>query len=289
MAPSREEHDPGYFQHLIESKPIDGTPADFRSDLAFATLPDEMVERMRPFGSEEVFPAGTILYTYRDRQTDMFVVLDGQIDASLQVVNGEPMLFGQLQKNEFTGEFNLLNCQGSVTESRTAKDSRLLRIHRKDLYRLMRAEGDIANLLVSAMIWRRIGIMGVPSAGVVLIGRPGDADMLLLRRFFVRNYYPHRTVEAGSDDLPAGIKGDCALPAVILLDGRVLPKPTIAELADELGITETLDPKEVYDVAVVGAGPSGLAAAVYAASEGLNTIVVEGIAPGGQAGTSSKI
>jgi thioredoxin reductase (NADPH) len=289
MEPSHEEQELGHFHHLLESRPIDGTPADFRRDLAFATLPDEMVERMRPFGREEVFPANTVLYTYRDRQTDMFVVLDGQIDASLRVVNGDPMLFSQLRKNEFTGEFNLLNCQGSVTESRTAKESRLLRINRKDLQRLMRAEGDIANLLVSAMIWRRIGIMGVPRAGVVLIGRPGDADTLLLRRFFVRNYYPHRTVEAGSDTLPAGIKGDCALPAVITLDGRVLPKPTIADLADELGITETLDPEVIYDVAVVGAGPSGLAAAVYAASEGLNTIVVEGIAPGGQAGTSSKI
>ena len=153
----------------------------------------------------------------------------------------------------------------------------------------MRAEGDIANIIVSACIWRRIGIMGDPSTGVVLRGFKGTSDLLNLRRFLVRNYYPHRTEEMPTSDESSNGIESMKMPQVELLDGRVLIQPAICDLADELGITEVPELHTIYDVAVVGAGPAGLAAAVYAASEGLSTIVIEGNAPGGQAGTSSKI
>jgi thioredoxin reductase (NADPH) len=153
----------------------------------------------------------------------------------------------------------------------------------------MRAEGDIANIVVSACIWRRIGMIGDPSTGVILRGCNGDPDLLSLHRFLVRNYYPHRIEELPTDDEPGKGLAGTNLPEVELLDGRVLVRPAICDLADELGITELPEAHTIYDVAVVGAGPAGLAAAVYAASEGLSTIVVEGNAPGGQAGTSSKI
>jgi thioredoxin reductase (NADPH) len=157
----------------------------------------------------------------------------------------------------------------------------------------MRAEGDIANLITSATIWRRIGIIGEETSGIVLMGHANDAETTEIQRFLVRNSYPHRIVEASAEEvsLPDDDLSDheSTLPAVILSDGRTLHRPTITQLADELGITELPDPEMIYDVTVVGAGPSGLAAAVYAASEGLCTIVIEGTAPGGQAGTSSKI
>jgi thioredoxin reductase (NADPH) len=125
------------------------------------------------------------------------------------------------------------------------------------------------------------------------MGHAGDAEMTELQRFLIRNSYPHRIVEAAVEEtalLDDGLSDhEPSLPAVVLSDGRTLYRPTIAELADELGITELPDPEMIYDVIVVGAGPAGLAAAVYAASEGLCTLVIEGTAPGGQAGTSSKI
>ncbi|HVO59940.1 MAG TPA: FAD-dependent oxidoreductase [Terriglobales bacterium] len=153
----------------------------------------------------------------------------------------------------------------------------------------MRAEGDIANLIIQACIWRRIRIVEAAVSGVVLKGYADDPQMLLLRRFLLRNIYPHRVVEIPEGSTSEAGRPPASYPVVQLPDGRVLVRPEISVLADELGITEIPDSNTIFDVAVVGAGPAGLAATVYAASEGLSTAVIEGIAPGGQAGTSSKI
>ena len=262
---------------------------EFRRDLAFPRLSDEMLQRLGSYGQEEAVPKDTCLYTYGDRDTDMFVILAGEIESRLLVEGGGSKCFRSLCAGEFTGELNLLNSQRTIAEARTASASRLLRISRVSLRALMRAEGDIANIIVSACIWRRIGMIGDLSTGVVLRGCEGNPDLLSLRRFLVRNYYPHRIEELPTkDELGMGTAA-AKMPEVELLDGRVLVRPAICDLADELGITELPEPHTIYDVAVVGAGPAGLAAAVYAASEGLSTIVIEGHAPGGQAGTSSKI
>jgi len=267
---------------------VQGVTAEFRRDLAFPTLSDEMVQRLQSYGREEMVPENTTLYMQGERDTDMFVVLEGGLDVLLPSLSGGLKVFARNRRNEFSGELSLLNSQRSVAEVRTTAESRLLRISRKELRLLMRAEGDIANIIVSAAIWRRIGINAEASSGIVLRGCAGDADLMRLQRFFVRNYYPHRIEEIDGND-PGNDQSAVELPAVVLPDGRTVVRPTIMALADELGITELPDLHTIYDVAVVGAGPGGLAAAVYAASEGLSTIVIEGIAPGGQAGTSSKI
>jgi thioredoxin reductase (NADPH) len=274
------------------SQPSGFNNPEFRPDLAFPQLTEEMVERLRAYGQEETFPANVPLFTHGERQVDMFVVLEGDIDIALQPADGVSKVIAHHHKYDFSGELNLLNSQGSLVEARTVSPSRLLRIPRLELQRLMRSEGDIANLITSATIWRRIGLLGEATGGVVLMGRAGDAETTQLQRFFIRNNYPHRVVEAPAEAAPSeDVLSDAepTLPAVALSDGRILHRPTITQLADELGITELPDPTMIYDVTVVGAGPSGLAAAVYAASEGLCTIVIEGTAPGGQAGTSSKI
>jgi thioredoxin reductase (NADPH) len=270
---------------------------DFRPDLAFPKLTDDMLTRLRPYGQEQTFAANVALFTHGERQVDMFVVLEGQVDISLPASDGEIKVIAHHGPMDFSGELNLLNSQGCLVDASTACESRLLRIPRDALQRLMRTEGDIANLITSATIWRRIGILGEEAGGITLMGHAGDVELTQLQRFLVRNSYPHRIVQAPAeeavtlDDLLSDREPDRepTLPAVLLSDGRTLHRPTITQLADELGITELPDPEMIYDVAVVGAGPSGLAAAVYAASEGLCTIVIEGTAPGGQAGTSSKI
>jgi len=266
---------------------------EFRADLAFPKLTDDMVERLRGYGREETFAAGVTLFGQGERQVDMYVVLDGEIEISIPTENGECKVIANHRTFDFTGELNLLNSQGSLVEARTVTETTVLRIPRGELQRLMRAQGDIANLITSATIWRRIGIIGDATGGVVVMGHADDAETMEVHRFLLRNSYPHRMVEVPAEETKPTddplAENESALPAVTLSDGRVLHRPTITELADELGITELPDPSIIYDVAVVGAGPSGLAAAVYAASEGLCTIVIEGTAPGGQAGTSSKI
>jgi thioredoxin reductase (NADPH) len=260
----------------------------FRSDLAFPRLDDDMLQRIVSYGHEETVAENTQLYTYGDRDTDMFVVLNGEIESRLLVEGGRSKCFRLLSAGEFSGELNLLNTQRTVALARTTQISRLLRVSRKHLQLLMRAEGDLANIIVSACIWRRIGMMRDPSTGIVLRGKSDDPDLTRLRRFLVRNYYPHRIEDLRPATADSRSTAKTA-PMVELLDGRLLVRPAICDLADELGITETPEADKLYDVAIVGAGPAGLAAAVYAASEGLSTIVVEANAPGGQAGTSSKI
>src|SRR5436189_394800 len=145
-----------------------------------------------------------------------------------------------------------------------------------------------------AFILRRVGLIRHVHGGVVVIGPAHTADTLRLIQFLSRNAYPHRLVDTEHD---AGGDGflDCFslaaadLPVVIAPGHRVLRNPSLAQMADDLGLTGAFDDAKVFDLAVVGAGPAGLAAAVYGASEGLQTIVVESLAPGGQAGTSSKI
>ena len=289
MSESREELTSAVQAVSPEPSTSSNSDVAFRHDLAFPRLSGEMLQRLRSYGQEESVPKDTCLYTYGDRDTDMIVILSGEIESRLLVKGGGFKVFRSLRGGEFSGELNLLNTQRSVAEARTKSTSRLLRISRKSLRLLMRAEGDIANIIVSACIWRRVSMIDDPSTGVVLRGWEGDPDLLSLRRFLVRNYYPHQVEELPTnDELGKGVAAT-KVPQVELLDGRVLVRPTLCDLADELGITELPEPHTIYDVSVVGAGPAGLAAAVYAASEGLSTIVIEGSAPGGQAGTSSKI
>jgi thioredoxin reductase (NADPH) len=272
-----------------ETRTLDWVGSDFRHDLAFPRLTEDMLQRIRPYGHEESFPANVTLFTHGDREVDMFVVLDGGVDSYIPDTHGGQRSFGRHRTSDFTGEFNLLTAQGAVVEARTVRESRLLRITRKRLQELMRAEGDVANLVVQAAIWRRIGIVKAASSGVVLIGHSDDAATTRLQRFLVRNSYPHRVIGPSLAAAELKLSSNTIFPAVVLADGRTICRPTISEIADELGITELPDSGTIHDVAVVGAGPAGLAAAVYAASEGLRTIVIESMAPGGQAGTSSKI
>lgn len=269
--------------------------AAFRPELAFPFLTEDMLERARGYGHEENVEADVTLWSRGERDVDLFIVLKGMVEVYDQIGDRRQAI-AVFREGQFSGELDLLSSRQTLVDGCTVTACILLRIERSSLQRMMRAEGDIANLIMQATIWRRLGILQRAEAGIVLVGSGIASDTIHLQRFLTRNNYPHRLLEPTAEQYASSepgsqetAAGTYLLPAIVFPDGRILHRPSVANLADELGMTEILDPHITYDLTVIGAGPSGLAAAVYGASEGLSTLVIEGIAPGGQAGTSSKI
>ncbi len=265
-----------------------------REAQTFPVLDADMSARVAAYGTAERVAQGTPLFERGDRSVDFFFVLDGSIEIFERVEHGRVSVLSTHGKGQFTGELDLFNDRMVLVSGRAGADSYVVRVKRADFRRLVSGEPDVAEILMRAFILRRVGLIMHNQGGVVLIGPGHAADTVRLQQFLTRNAYPHRLLDTEADPDAGGFL-DCfdlraeQLPVVISLNERVLRNPSTAELADDLGLMEHIDPERLHDVAVVGAGPSGLAAAVYAASEGLDTIVIEGVAPGGQAGTSSKI
>jgi len=280
-----------------ESEHVEGyDPTDpyNREAQTFPRLSREQLARLEPFGEVGDYPKGTEIFRRGERSVDFFVVLDGSVEIiDPGAPEGEDIIHVH-QSRGFTGELDLFNNREILVSGRTGRDSRLIRVPRANFHRLIQAEPDIGEIIMRAFILRRVALMRHSQGGVVLIGSMHNAEMMRLEQFLSRNGYPHRTFDTDADRDADGLLRSLSvqpdeLPVVVLPDRGFLRRPSNAEIADALGLTESIDPGRVYDLAVVGAGPAGLAAAVYGASEGLDTIVIEALAPGGQAGTSSKI
>ncbi|NII56534.1 FAD-dependent oxidoreductase [Luteibacter sp. SG786] len=265
-----------------------------RREQTFPQLNDEMAARLVKYGVEEMVPAGTVLFRRGDRRIDYFFVIEGCIEIYDLDKDGQPNVFVVHGPSQFTGEVDLFSERQALVNGRTGADSRLVRVDPTAFRKLVSGEPDIGEIIMRAFILRRVGLIQSGQGGVILVGSSHAADTIRLRSFLIRNGYPYRLLDTDVDEDAVHLL-DCLgvrpseCPVVVMPDRRVLRCPTTSQLADELGITILLDGDHVHDVAVIGAGPAGLAAAVYAASEGLDTLVLEALAPGGQAGTSSKI
>jgi thioredoxin reductase (NADPH) len=265
-----------------------------RREQTFPHLNEEMAARLVKYGVEEVVPEGTVLFRRGDRRIDYFFVIDGCIEVYDIGEDGHPNVFTVHGPNQFTGEVDLFSERQIMVNGRTGSDTRLVRVDPSSFRKLVSGEPDIGEIIMRAFILRRVGLIQSGQGGVTLAGSAHAADTVRLRSFLIRNGYPYRLLDTDIDEDARHLIDGFGLhpsecPVVIMPDRRVMRCPTTSELADELGITIVLDSDHVHDVAVIGAGPAGLAAAVYAASEGLDTLVLEALAPGGQAGTSSKI
>jgi thioredoxin reductase (NADPH) len=265
-----------------------------RAAQTFPQLSHEMKSRVAAFGTKEDLDEGTYVFRRGDRGVDFFVILEGSIEI-LSVGNEcEAIVIHTHGPRQFTGELDLFNDRQILVSGRAGPGTKVIRIKRPDFRRMVTAEPDIAEIIMRAFILRRVGLIRYQQGGITVVGSGHSGDTLRIERFLMRNGYPHRLLDTDRDEAAQGFL-DCfelssaELPVVVTADHDVFRNPNNADLADALGLTETLDPDVTYDLAVVGAGPAGLAAAVYGASEGLSTLVIESMAPGGQAGTSSKI
>ena len=275
-------------------KPVDPTDPYIRTAQTFPILTEEQIQRASLLGQEEFLPKGTILFERGQRSVDFFIVLKGNIEIYEHRHDGINV-FTVHGEHQFTGELDLFNNRQILVGGRMGEDGRVLRFNRQQFLKLMAAESDIGEIFMRAFILRRTGLISHQQGSVTLIATKQSADTRRIERFLRRNGYPLQVLNYD----PAwqekaflnnvNIKEE-NLPAVYIhLGEELLYNPSNLQLAECLGLVETLPPDHVYDVAIIGGGPAGLSAAVYAASEALETVLIEAEAPGGQASTSSKI
>jgi thioredoxin reductase (NADPH) len=253
-------------------------PADpyARRAQTFPQLTEEQIERASEFGAVEALPRGTVLFRRGERAQDFFVVVEGAIEILDETPAGASVVASHGAR-EFTGDLDLFNDRRMLVGARMAETGLVLRIRRPSFRRLLAAEPDIAEIVMRAFILRRVGLMEHEQAATLLIGPRTSGDLLRLYRFLDHNGYPVRAVDPASEEGRTLVEmhrlGCDELPAAVIAHARVLRNPSNRDLAVAIGLSESLEPGLVHDVAIVGAGPAGLAAAVYSASEGLCTVV----------------
>ena len=265
-----------------------------RRDQIFPRLDPREIERMRRFGEVRSFAAGERLATAGQIAPGLVVVLSGKIavtehdrlEVHQQIVTHEP--------GDFMGELAQLAGRPALVDAAADGALEALIIPPERLRALLVAEAELGERIMRALILRRVLMLQAGTSGTIILGHAEDGDVLRLAGFLGRNGHPYQLLNPENDPAAKALierfHGDPGeLPIVLCPSGQYLRNPGEDELARCLGLVRPIDPDRLYDVAVVGAGPAGLAAAVYAASEGLAVVVLDSRAFGGQAGASARI
>jgi len=260
---------------------------------AFPLLTATQIDRLRPFGTVRQVQPGEILFEPGDSNVPFFVLLSGGMEIVQPCPNGERVLVKHVP-GSITGEFSMITGQRALLRGRVTGAGEFLQISADSMRSLVAKDAELSEIFMRAFILRRVALIAAGAGNVILLGSRHTPSTLLLRDFLGRNGHPYVYVDLDTDQRSQELLDHFSVKAeeipVVICNGRsVLRNPSIAKLADCLGLNASIDESQVRDLIVVGAGPSGLAAAVYAASEGLDVLVIETSSPGGQAGTSSKI
>ncbi len=273
---------------ILNSPPFLG-----RKTQMFPHLTAAQIARLEVHGTHRRIRKGEILAEPGERSRPMLVVLSGSIEVVQPGMNGEVLVVVH-DVGSFTGEMSTLQGIGSLVRTRVREDGEVLSISEEHLRTVVQTDAELSELFMRAFILRRVGLLTSPAGDVILLGSSNSAGTLRLQQFFTRNSFPFINLDVYTDQSVHAllerfrIKPD-EIPVVLCRGEVVLRNPSNEEVAACLGMNQDIHDDRVRDVVIVGAGPAGLAAAVYAASEGLDVLVLETGTPGGQAGSSSKI
>ncbi|HTS24579.1 MAG TPA: FAD-dependent oxidoreductase [Bryobacteraceae bacterium] len=262
-------------------------------EVAFPQLNTAQIDRIAPFGRVRSAQPGEVLFDQGESGRGVFILIEGSIEIVNPTCKGEVIVTVH-NAGEFTGEVDVLSGRRSLVRGRARTACKLIEIAPDDLRRIIQTDAELSEIFLRAFLLRRTHLINHTTGDVLLVGSSHSADTLRLKAFLTRNGHPHAYIDVDRDSGVQELLDHFAIrlediPVLICRGRKVLRNPTNAQAADCLGFNTPLLSDAIHDLVVVGAGPAGLAAAVYGASEGLDVVVLEGNAPGGQAGSSSRI
>jgi thioredoxin reductase (NADPH) len=259
----------------------------------FPTLTPAQMVRVAAHGHPRRVQRGDVLIEQGQRPVPFFLITEGHIEIYRPSGTSEALVAVH-GPGQFTGEVNLLSGRRALARARAAEPGEVIEMSRERLLELVQTDAELSEILMRAFIFRRVELIAHGIGDVVLIGSRHSAGTLRAKEFLTRNGHPHAYIDlerdADVENLLARFHVEASdIPVLICRDELVLRNPSNQQIAECLGFNDAIDQTKVRDIVIVGAGPSGLAAAVYGASEGLDVLVLETNAPGGQAGSSSRI
>jgi thioredoxin reductase (NADPH) len=265
-----------------------------RYDQMFPILEPRDIERLKRFGSSTAYCAGTRIVTSGCHAPGFVVLLSGKLEVSQETALNRREVIVTYGAGQFTGELAQLSDRPALVDLDVLEDATVIIITADRLRDVLVQEAALGERIMRALILRRANLLEISAGGPIIIGRSEAADVLRLQGFLRRNVQPHRVIDPDRDPDAAALieRFDIDvhhLPIVLCANGKLLRNPGEKELARCMGLSRRLDETKTFDIAIVGSGPAGLAAAVYSSSEGLSTIVLDCRAFGGQAGASARI
>jgi len=264
-----------------------------RIEQIFPKLTSTQIRRITPHGRIRTAKRGEVLSEQGDSAASFFVVVSGELEI-LRPSGAVETLVTVHHSGQFTGEVGTLSGRRSMFRVRVTKPGKVIEVDRRHMLTLVQTDAELGEILMRAFILRRAELITAGVGDIVLIGSTYSADTLRIKEFLMRNGHPYSYIDLEHDPdvqnmLDSFRLAASEIPVVICRGQVVLKNPSKQEIADCLGFNESINQTQVRDLIIIGAGPSGLAAAVYGASEGLDVLVLETGSPGGQAGSSSRI
>jgi thioredoxin reductase (NADPH) len=264
-----------------------------RADHVFPKLTDAQIARIAAHGETRPVAAGEVLVDAGDKVVPFLVVTAGAIEV-VRIAGDTETLVARHEPGQFSGEVNMISGRRALFRLRAREAGTVVVLDREQLVGLVQNDAELSEILMRAFILRRVELVASGIGDAVLIGSKHSSGTLRVKEFLTRNGHPYTYVDLESDaDVQALLDhfhvGVADVPVLVCRGELVLRNPTNGQIAECLGFNDAIDQTHVRDLVIVGAGPAGLAAAVYGASEGLDVLVLESNAPGGQAGSSSRI